>query len=60
MHCRRDTNNTFLPLGQRLWRCPDKGAKYDTKIDGKMHKVFITYSPNNGQMFAEQKIMINA
>ena len=38
---------------------PDKGAKYDTEIDGKMHKVFITCSPNLGQMFAEQKIVIN-
>ena len=34
-----------LPLGLRLWRYPDKGAKYDKEIDGKLHKVFITCSP---------------
>ena len=48
-----------LPLGQRLWRCADKGSKYDKEIDGKLHRVFITCSPKLGQMFAEQKIMIN-
>ena len=26
-----------LPLGLRLWRHPDKGKKYDTEIDGKLH-----------------------
>ena len=24
-----------LPLGTRLWRCVDKGSKYDTEVDGK-------------------------
>ena len=35
-----------LPLGQRLWRKPDKGAKYSLKVDPKVvHQVFITTSP---------------
>lgn len=28
-----------IPLGLCLWRCPDKGKKYDQAIDGKVHKV---------------------
>ena len=32
-----------LPLGIRLWRYPDKGSKFDKVVDGKLHKVFITY-----------------
>ena len=35
-----------LPLGTRLWRAPDKGPKYDQPEDaGKVHKVFLTFSP---------------
>ena len=26
-----------LPLGCRLWRCPDKGPKFDKEIDGHLH-----------------------
>ena len=48
-----------LPLGLRLWRYPDKGAKYDKEIDGKLHKVFITCSPRVGQMLAERQIKVN-
>ena len=48
-----------LPLGIRLWRCPDKGPKYDKEIDGKLHKVFITCSPRVGQMLAERQIKVN-
>ena len=38
----------LLPLGQRLWRCVDKGSKYDTEVDGKLLKVFIAFSPLAG------------
>ena len=48
-----------LPLGQRLWRSVDKGSKYDKEVDGKLHKVFITFSPLAGQMLAEGKIKVN-
>ena len=48
-----------LPLGLRLWRCVDKGGKYDKEIDGKVHKVFITSSPRVAQMLAERKIKVN-
>ena len=48
-----------LPLGHRLWRCADMGKKYDKEVDGKMHKVFVTYSPDAEQMLAESKIKIN-
>ena len=35
-----------LPLGTRLWRCNDKGSKFDQAKDaGKVHKVFLTFSP---------------
>ena len=50
-----------LPLGTRLWRCPDKGAKYDKKddVDGHLHKVYITVSPHIGDMVHNGEIMIN-
>ena len=32
-----------LPLGCRLWRRPDAGAKYE-ELDGKVHSVGIVYS----------------
>ena len=48
-----------LPLGLRLWRCPDMGKKYDKEIDGKLHKVFITCSPSVAQMLAERRIKVN-
>ena len=41
-----------LPLGLRLWRHPDKGKKFDTKVDGKLHKVFIACSPRVAQISA--------
>ena len=48
-----------LDLGHRLWRCADKGSKYDTEVDGKLHKVFITYSPLISEMLADGKIKVN-
>ena len=48
-----------LPLGHRLWRVADMGKKYDKEVDGKVHKVFITYSPDANHMLAESKIKIN-
>ena len=51
--------NQALPLGIRLWRCPDKGSKFDKKIDGKLHKVYITVSPHIGDMVRKGEIMIN-
>ena len=42
-----------------VWRCVDKGSKYDTEVDGKLHKVFVIFSPLVGQMLAESKIKIN-
>ena len=48
-----------LPLGQRLWRCPDKGSKFDTEVDDKVHKVFITYSPLISDMIADGLIKVN-
>ena len=50
-----------LPLGTRLWRCPDKGPKYDKKddVDGHLHKVYITVSPHIGDMVHNGEIMIN-
>jgi hypothetical protein len=34
-----------LSLGKRLWKFPDRGAKYELP-DGKVHSVGITYSGN--------------
>ena len=51
--------NQALPLGIRLWRCPDKGSKFDKEIDGNLHKVFITVSPHIGDMVHKGEIMIN-
>ena len=49
-----------LDLGHRLWRCADMGSKYDKEVDlGKVHKVFITYSPLISEMLADGKIMVN-
>ena len=48
-----------LPLGTRLWRCVDKGGKYDKKIDGHLHKVFFTVSPFIGDMVHTGEIIIN-
>ena len=48
-----------LDLGHRLWRCADKGSKYDTEVDGKLHKVFIACSPRVAQMLAEREIKVN-
>jgi hypothetical protein len=50
----------YLPLGVRLWRAPDKGAKYDRDDDArKVHKVFVTFSPRVAQMLRERKIKID-
>ena len=51
--------NQALPLGIRLWRCPDKGSKFDKKIDGNLHKVYITVSPHIGDMVHKGEIKIN-
>ena len=51
--------NQALPLGIRLWRCPDMGSKFDKEIDGHLHKVFITVSPHIGDMVHKGEIMIN-
>jgi hypothetical protein len=49
----------YLPLGVRLWRAPDKGAKYDRDDDACfVHKVFVTLSPCVVQMLLERKIKI--
>ena len=48
-----------LPLGLRLWRCPDKGKKFDEEVDGKLHKVYITCSPDVAKMLAERQIKVN-
>ena len=49
-----------VELGVRLWRCPDKGSKYDTEADAnKVHKVFLTYSPRVIEMLREGTIKIN-
>jgi hypothetical protein len=49
-----------LPLGHRLWRDVDKGAKYDTPKDaGKVHKVFLTYSKIAYMALCENRIKIN-
>jgi hypothetical protein len=48
-----------LPLGTRLWRCADMGGKYDKKIDGHLHKVYITVSPCIGDMVHTGEIIIN-
>jgi hypothetical protein len=51
----------YLPLGTRLWRCIDKGAKYDTPEDaGKVHKVFLTYSPLVAKELRRLTIKLNA
>jgi len=48
-----------LHLGVRLWRHPDKGAKYDRDDDApKVHKVFVTYSTRVAQMLHESKIKL--
>eukprot|EP00324_Dicrateria_rotunda_P011324 CAMPEP_0206174652 /NCGR_PEP_ID=MMETSP1474-20131121/52699_1 /ASSEMBLY_ACC=CAM_ASM_001110 /TAXON_ID=97495 /ORGANISM="Imantonia sp., Strain RCC918" /LENGTH=297 /DNA_ID=CAMNT_0053584359 /DNA_START=89 /DNA_END=979 /DNA_ORIENTATION=- len=45
----------YMPLGPRLWRGPDKGAKYDTPEDAhKVHKVFVTFSTRVAQMLRER------
>jgi hypothetical protein len=50
----------YLPLGTRLWRCPDKGAKYDKPEDvGKVHKVYLTFSPNVSWQLRYHTIKVN-
>ena len=47
-----------LQLGQRLWRCPDKGSKFDQEVDDKVHKVFITHSTLISDMIADGLIKV--
>ena len=47
-----------VPLGTRLWRIVDKGKKYDTEIDGNVHKVFVTLSHEVPRMLAEGTIQV--
>ena len=47
-----------IPLGTRLWRIVDKGKKYDTEIDGNVHKVFVTLSHEVPRMLAEGTIQV--
>ena len=47
-----------VPLGTRLWRIVDKGKKYDTEIDGNVHKVFVTLSHEVLRMVAEGTIQV--
>mgnify|MGYP004294808473 CR=1 FL=1 len=47
-----------LPLGTRLWRQVDRGAKYDKALDGKVHKTFLTFSPLVDQAIRDKKIKI--
>ncbi|WZN65111.1 hypothetical protein HKI87_11g66680 [Chloropicon roscoffensis] len=50
-----------LPLGQRLWRKPDMGAKYSLKVDPKVvHQVFITTSPLVTRLIREQQLKVVA
>ncbi len=46
-----------LPLGCRLWRSPDKGAKYEMP-DGKVHSVGIAYSDQIVPMIKAGKIKV--
>jgi hypothetical protein len=49
-----------LPLGHRLWRDADMGAKFDTEKDvGKRHKVFLTFSNIAHMALSEKRIKIN-
>ena len=48
-----------LPLGHRLVRVPDKGKKYDKSVDGKVHKVFITFSFDVANLVADGTAKIN-
>ena len=51
----------YLPLGVRLWRDTDKGAKYDKEKDkGKAHKVFLTFSRKVRRAIRKGKIVLNA
>ena len=59
VECALQKRLQHLPLGMRLWRHPDKGAKFDKAVDGKVHKVFITISWRVAQMLAAQKIKVN-
>ena len=43
----------------RLWRVPDKGAKYDKDKDvGKVHKVFLTYSTRVAKELRDGTIIV--
>ena len=45
---------------QRLWRCLDRGAKYDTPDDhGKVHKVFVCFSDVAPVWLSEGRIKAN-
>ena len=56
----QDMFQAVLPLGVRLWRKKDKGAKYDKEIvEGSVHKVFITCSPYIAQMLLDGIIKVD-
>ena len=59
VECALQQRLQHLPLGMRLWRHPDKGAKFDEAPDNKVHKVFIAISWSVAPMLAEQKIKVN-
>jgi len=60
VECALQTHFQNLSLGVRLWRGPDKGAKYDVKGDQlKVHKVFLTYSPRVAEMLRKGVIKVN-
>ena len=60
VECALQQRFQYLPLGVRMWRGPDKGPKYDQPEDkGKVHKVFIAYSPVVAQMRREGKIIVD-
>ena len=49
-----------LPLGVRLWRQNDMGAKYDKPRDrDKVHKVFLTFSRKARRAIRKGKIVVN-
>ena len=48
-----------LPLGHRLWRKVDRGGKYDKKVDGALHKVFLTFSDKAMGAVEDGTIIVN-
>ena len=48
-----------LPLGHKLWRKVDRGGKYDKKVDGALHKVFLTFSAKAMGAAQDGTIIVN-